>query len=352
MCAEPQPALCEAGGGQGTRGPRTGLATGAVATLGVCTLALAAASYHAGELGGFALGLTVAVLAAALAYRRHTTTRQQLATAERRRAALDAQLAEATGQLATLDAQLCECRRLAAVGTMSAHIAHQLRNPLTSIQLYLQLLADIVGAPPDESSDDASSTSAKDLLDLVLQEVKVLVDITDNYLQYARLPDLRPAPVDVNRTVGDLVRFLRPGAQREGIAVSLHLADGLPEVSADSRLLRLALMNLLRNAVEAMAEGGRLRVKTCRQNGAVAILVSDTGPGIAPADTDRIFEPFFSTKESGAGLGLSLTRQVVAKHGGVIDCESMMGMGTTFVVRLPVAAAWKAASSLPATDKL
>jgi signal transduction histidine kinase len=216
---------------------------------------------------------------------------------------------------------------------MSAQLAHQLRNPLTSMQLYVQLLEDEL-----HGGGDSGPAEALDLLQLVLHELKVLVEITDNYLQYARLPELAPAALDVNRAVGELVRFLRPEASRKGIALSTQFAEGLPPVEADRRLVRFALMNLLKNGVEAMAQGGRLRVKTAQQNGAVEIHVSDTGPGIETSEAEHIFEPFYTTKDSGSGLGLSLSRQIIEKHNGSLTCESMVGVGTTFVVKLPVEA--------------
>ncbi|MBM4040054.1 MAG: sensor histidine kinase, partial [Planctomycetes bacterium] len=94
----------------------------------------------------------------------------------------------------------------------------------------------------------------------------------------------------------------------------------------------------LKNAVEAMGPGGRLRVKTRQENGAVEIHVSDTGPGIPPAELDRVFEPFYTTKESGSGLGLPLSHQIIEKHRGTLTCQSLVGVGTTFTVRLPARA--------------
>jgi signal transduction histidine kinase len=191
------------------------------------------------------------------------------------------------------------------------------------------------------SSERSGPEETLDVVALVLKELRALGEITDNYLQYARLPELSAAPLDINPAVGELVRFLRPEVARKGLALSARLGDGLPAVNADRRLLRLALMNLLKNAVEAMPAGGRLRVKTCQKNGAVEVHVADTGPGIAPSEAERIFEPFYTTKDSGSGLGLSLSRQIVEKHGGSLTCQSMVGVGTTFVVRLPVAATKK-----------
>jgi signal transduction histidine kinase len=306
-------------------------------------LAAAAACVVLGELampqlgGAGTLGLVAGVVVAALGgeflRRRHRQACRRLEAAERELASLREALGEARNQTAKLRGQLGQAERFAAVGTMSAQLAHQLRNPLTSMQLYVQLLEDEL-----HGGGDSGPAEALDLLQLVLHELKVLVEITDNYLQYARLPELAPAALDVNRAVGELVRFLRPEASRKGIALSTQFAEGLPPVEADRRLVRFALMNLLKNGVEAMAQGGRLRVKTAQQNGAVEIHVSDTGPGIETSEAEHIFEPFYTTKDSGSGLGLSLSRQIIEKHNGSLTCESMVGVGTTFVVKLPVEA--------------
>jgi len=258
----------------------------------------------------------------------------------REREALSAELAsarraldEATARVAALARRLDEAKRLATVGTMSAQIAHQLRNPLTSMGLYVQLLGDEV-----RKRHEANDGEAGELLERVLNDLHVMVEITDNYLQYARLPEPVLAPVDVNQTVGGLVNFLRHELERKGVAVSTQLAADLSAVEADRRLLGFAVMNLLKNAVEAMGPGGRLRVKTRQENGAVEIHVSDTGPGIPPAELGRVFEPFYTTKESGSGLGLPLSHQIIEKHRGTLTCQSLVGVGTTFTVRLPARA--------------
>jgi len=303
----------------------------ALACAGIGALAI-------GDLGaagviGLGVGLIVAGVGGGTVRRRHLRVRQRLETAEDDLAALRGSLEETRKEMAALRSHLDDAEHLAAVGTMSAQIAHQLRNPLTSMQLYVQLLEDELG-----KLDSSRSGEAFELLELVLNELKLLVEITDNYLRYARLPELAATTLDVNRTAGELVRFLRHEMARKGVSISTRLADGLPTVMADRRLLRFALINLFKNALEAMGSGGRLRVRTCQRDGAVEIHVSDTGQGIPPSETERIFEPFYTTKDSGSGLGLSLSRQIVEKHQGSLTCESMVDVGTTFIVRIPAGA--------------
>ena len=334
MSAEPDATERRAGESDGEWPAGLGLRwTAALVACGACAAVAGAAFLRLGALGASSLG--VGVVAAGLAggwlrrWRRGMLCRIEAAEAEA--ASLRDSVRQAQSEITALQERLREANRLAAVGTMSAQIAHQLRNPLTSIQLYVQLLEDEL-----RQSSASGSGEALNLVELVLNELKALVEITDNYLQYARLPEPEPAPVDVNRAVGELVRFLRPEFARKGITVSARLPDGLPAVRADRRLLRLALMNLLKNAIEAMGPGGRLRVKTCQQNGSVEIHVADTGSGIAASEAERVFEPFYTTKDSGSGLGLSLSRQIVEKLDGSLTFQSMVGLGTTFVVRLPV----------------
>ena len=282
---------------------------------------------------GLAVGLAAAGVGGGFLRRRNVRVRGRLSATEGDLGSLRGSLDATRRELAAVERRLSDAERLATVGTMSAQIAHQLRNPLTSIGLYVQLVEDeLRELGPGEARE------AVELLGRVLNEQRILVEITDNYLRYARLPDLRPASLDVNRTVGELVRFLRHELEREGIAISTHLGDGLRPILADRRLLRFALMNLLKNAAEAMGAGGRLRLRTAQCNGAVEIHVSDTGPGIAADELDHVFEPFYTTKDAGSGLGLSLSRQIIDKHAGTLTCESMVGVGTTFIVRLPARA--------------
>ncbi|HUT37347.1 MAG TPA: ATP-binding protein [Planctomycetota bacterium] len=346
-------------------------------TAGILLPFLAWAPGHAAPLDGlgaaglallpheWALGL-VAALAAALAcgvlWARCLRARRELRTARAKLASARQALAGARSQAAELMRRLGQAERLGAMGTMSAQVAHQLRNPLTSMGLYLQLLDDEVRklgpdphvAPGRELPDEdgtPNGAEASELLRRALRELATMVEITDNYLQYARLPELTAAPLDVNRTVGELVGFLKHELERHGVAVSVRLAEGLPQIEGDRRLLGFALMNLLKNALEAMGPGGRLRVKTAQENGAVEIHVSDTGPGIPSSDLEHIFEPFYTTKEAGSGLGLPLSRQVAEKHSGSLTCQSMVGVGTTFMVRLPLrGAARRPAGAAPRVD--
>jgi signal transduction histidine kinase len=225
--------------------------------------------------------------------------------------------------------ELLRAERLAAVGRISAQITHELRNPLNSLGLNAELLADELADGPPE---------ARALVGAISREVDRLNAVAEEYLRFARLPRPVKAREDLNDLLGGLLDFVGPEMVAARVGVRRELASGLPPVNADEGQLRAAFLNLLRNSREAMPGGGTVTVRTRRaDDGAVEVEVGDTGPGIAPEDLRRIFEPFFSTKSGGTGLGLAFASQVVEEHGGSIGCESEPGRGTVFRVRLPIA---------------
>src|SRR5205807_8689423 len=227
---------------------------------------------------------------------------------------------------------LLRSERLAAIGRIAAQITHEIRNPLSSISLNAEELGE-------------RAPQARELCEAIVREVDRLTAITEEYLRFARLPKPQMQRADLNDTVRDLLDFVRPELQAAGVSLELSLSPELPRVHADVAQLRQLLLNLIRNAREAMPGGGRLRVATRGGEGAVEIEVRDTGPGIDPARLQRIFDPFFTTKERGTGLGLAMAQEIAQEHGGQLTCESTAGAGTAFTLRLP--AVFEAAS-LPA----
>ncbi|MSP58929.1 MAG: sensor histidine kinase [Myxococcales bacterium] len=225
--------------------------------------------------------------------------------------------------------RLIRSERLAAVGKIAAQITHEVRNPLSSIGLNAELLEE-------ELAGLDASAEARDLVRAIIQEVDRLGEITEEYLRFARLPRPKLEREDVNAIVSSLLVFMREELATRGITVEAHLGEDLPTIPADENQLRQALLNLLRNAAEAMRDGGRLTVVTSAAGAQVRVAIGDTGEGIAPEHRGKIFDPFFSTKEGGTGLGLALTQQIVVEHGGVLEVDSEAGRGTTFTVRLPM----------------
>jgi signal transduction histidine kinase len=233
--------------------------------------------------------------------------------------------------LGTQRDELRRAERLAAVGRISAQITHEIRNPLNAIGLNAELLAEELAELPSPPREAIA------LVEAISREVDRLNGVAEEYLRFARLPRPALGRHDVNEVLSSLLDFLAPELSAAGVAVDRELDARLPAVRADEGQLRAVFLNLLRNSREAMPRGGRVTVRTRRVGDVVEAEVTDTGGGIPPGDLTRIFEPFYSTKERGTGLGLAFTRQVVDEHGGSIRCESALGKGTTFVVRFPVA---------------
>jgi signal transduction histidine kinase len=222
---------------------------------------------------------------------------------------------------------LVRSERLAAIGRIAAQITHEIRNPLSSISLNAEELG--------ERLRGSQEPGAAALCDAIVREVDRLAVVTEEYLRYARLPKPQLVRADVNEAVRDLLDFVRPELTSAGISLEQRLAEDLPEVLADVGQIRQLLLNLLRNAREAMPGGGAVFVGTRYADGDVFVEIRDSGPGIPPERLARIFDPFFTTKERGTGLGLALAQEIAQEHSGQLTASSIVGQGTTFTLRLP-----------------
>jgi signal transduction histidine kinase len=226
--------------------------------------------------------------------------------------------------------ELLRAERLAAVGRISAQITHEIRNPLNAIGLNAELLAEEL-----EGSDAAE---ALNLVAAISREVDRLNGVAEEYLRFARLPRPQLAREDLNEILGSLLDFLAPELSAAGVRLERELDPALPPVLADEAQLRAVFLNLVRNSREAMPGGGMVTVRTRRaEDGSAEAQVRDTGSGIPSGDLSRIFDPFYTTKERGTGLGLPYALRVIQEHSGTIQCDSEPGRGTTFVVHIPPA---------------
>lgn len=227
--------------------------------------------------------------------------------------------------------ELIAAERLATIGKMAAHITHEVRNPLSSIGLNTELLAE------ELERLGADAAEARALVASIAREIDRLGDITEQYLRFARLPAPRRQPEDLPELVKSVADFVRLEVESAGLVLEVD-APPMAPVPLDEAQIRQVLVNLLRNAREATPRGGTIRVAT-RREGEVAVLsVADTGAGVPLDVVPQIFDTFFTTKEHGTGLGLPLVRQIVMAHGGTIEVDSAPGQGTTFLVRLPATA--------------
>jgi len=225
--------------------------------------------------------------------------------------------------------RLIQTERLAAIGRMAAHVTHEVRNPLSSIGLNVDMLGDEIRDAGPES---------KRLLESIQQELERLESITEEYLRLARLPEPTLTPEDPTHLLRDTAEFVQREMTASGVELRLDLAPHLPTVAMDEPQLRQALLNLLRNAREAMPDGGVAKLEATRYDGGVRIQVHDEGAGIAEEEREHVFDLFYTTKERGTGLGLPLTQQIVVAHGGHIVCKPRHPHGTTFEVWLPATA--------------
>jgi signal transduction histidine kinase len=209
-------------------------------------------------------------------------------------------------------------------------LIHEIRNPLSTLSMNLQLLAEDF-----EGADDAKSRRAGRRIETLLAETKRLEILLSDFLKYLKGAKPQLTPVDLNALIGEIAEFIRPEAEKKGITVRTALGVGRPVVQADANLLRQAILNLTLNGCDAMSEGGELALETEAINGAAVACISDTGCGIPPEVLPKIFEPFYSTKPDGTGLGLSVARRIIHAHGGGIEIESEFGKGTRVRLTLP-----------------
>lgn len=231
-----------------------------------------------------------------------------------------------------------EQHRLAALGTMAAGLAHEIRNPLAGIKGAAQYLQSL-------PAEGGAKRHQDEFLDIIVTEVDRLNAVVTGFLDYARHLELRRERVDVNVLVLQVNQLVRAGGLPPGIRLREELGGALPTLDADGDKLRQVLLNLLRNAVQAVGhEGtvvvstrrGQLRLRSGAWSSAVEVVVADDGPGIPKENRDKLFIPFFTTKDTGTGLGLAISQRIARAHEGELEVESRPGEGSRFIVRLPV----------------
>lgn len=241
---------------------------------------------------------------------------------------------EMTGELARTSARVEElhqreierAQQLATVGELASGVAHEIKNPVVGISNGLDLVRRRIGR--DETLEP--------IMDEMSHQLARIELAVRDLLAFARPATPSLAPVDGNQVVERALRLAQPAAERAKVALDFRPHPSLPEIQADEELLHQALVNLVMNAIQATPPRGSVAVSTHVLNGHVHFEVADTGKGIVPDDLDDIFKPFFTTRHSGSGLGLPITREIVERHGGRVEVESRVGRGSTFTVVMPI----------------
>jgi signal transduction histidine kinase len=228
--------------------------------------------------------------------------------------------------LSQVETTLNYSRKLAALGKLSAGIAHEIKNPLNAVMIHLELLKMAVADVP----------AGREHVSVIAAQLRRLDDVVQGFLRFTRPEDLKLQPVAVASLIGDIMPVVKAEADKHGVEVRVDCPADLPAIDADRSVLQQAFLNLALNACQAMARGGRLRIAAARlPDRRLEVVFEDTGVGIAPEHLGRIFDLYFTTKERGSGIGLSMVYRAVQLHDGDIEVQSVPGRGTTFRVILP-----------------
>lgn len=221
-------------------------------------------------------------------------------------------------------------RQYAEIATLAGGLAHEIKNPLSTMSMLLELLAEDLNG--GEAQRDRRMLTK---VQTIQKECRHLEDILNAFLKFARVGELTLTSTDLNVVVTEFIDFFSTEAKEHLVEISPHLASDLPRVALDVSLIRQVLMNLALNAQQAMPNGGLLELQTFARDGRVHLAVIDNGAGMDEKTRSRLFEVFFSTKPNGNGLGLPTVRKIVDAHHGSITCESEKGRGTRFTISLP-----------------
>lgn len=222
--------------------------------------------------------------------------------------------------------RLVRAEKLSAVGEMSASIAHEIRNPLVAIGGFTRYILKRM------SQDDKN----RGYLEIIVKEVDRLENILRGILDFVRLTEIYPTPTDINVIIRQIFEILDLELLEASIEPKQELSDDLPELLIDPDRIRQVLINVSRNAIQAMPESGTLTVRSFQRYGRVVVEVEDTGIGIANAEDPKIFEPFYTSKNTGLGLGLTISSQILKIHGGTISARTGKDRGTVIIIEIPI----------------
>ncbi|MGH2400785.1 MAG: two-component system sensor histidine kinase NtrB, partial [bacterium] len=263
--------------------------------------------------------------------------------------------------LSRMQSTIAYSRKLVALGRLTAGIAHEVKNPLNAMMIHLELLrtkirSGALAAAPQREPVTASgggiglaaatrppllSQPVQGVLqhvEIIESEVRRLDEVVQGFLKFTRPEDLRLQPVSLGALFEEILPVIEPEAEKHNVKVVLDVPASLPDVNGDAAMLRQAFLNLAINACQAMPHGGTLRlVGTPASRERVGVAVEDTGVGIPPEHLGKIFDLYFTTKDHGTGIGLSMVYRIIQMHDGEVEVQSTPGRGTTFRILLPKA---------------
>ncbi len=265
----------------------------------------------------------IGVLTGFLAQRENTQKVQYQKTAQHLEDSY-AKLRHQADLILEIEEQLRRADRLSALGELSAGMAHEIRNPLGSIRGTAEILQD--GIDPQDKRYEFTR--------ILIKEVDRLNKVVQDFLNFARPAAVERGRVDINLALQEVLDLTRQQAVKGGVVLELN-AQQLPLVLGDHEQLKQAFLNLVLNALQAMPDGGRLEVTTRAGDRGVEVVFADTGQGVPQENLERIFNPFFTTRQEGTGLGLAITHRIIQGHGGRIDAQSRLGEGSTFTLVFP-----------------
>jgi two-component system NtrC family sensor kinase len=237
---------------------------------------------------------------------------------------LEARVEQRTRELRTSQARVIRAEKMAAVGRLAGSVAHEVNNPLQAITLHLQLV-----------TDEINSQSAQEQINIVQHELDRISEIVQRLLEFQRPKLARRSRQRIEDLLEEVLALAGKQSQQAGVSIDYHLEDDLMPVLASGDQIKQVFLNLILNAIEAMPGGGKLTIRGRSSDDVVIITFTDTGPGISPEEMNQLFEPFFSTKQSGSGLGLAVSQEIITSHGGLLEVFNHPQSGAVFTVTLP-----------------
>jgi signal transduction histidine kinase len=234
-------------------------------------------------------------------------------------------------------------KQLEALGKLAGGLAHEIKNPLSTIKVNLKLISEELKDPSfaestrvgPEGSDQRLARALRKIT-VIQKEVDRLEQILEGFLHYINIDKLQLASVDINELLSDMVDFYLPQAHSHSITVRQGLYGQPLLCKVDADMLKQAILNLFINAQQAMSDGGELMIRTDRQKDNAIIQISDTGSGIAPDKLPNIFDAYYSSRRRGSGFGLPTVKKIIEAHNGTIAVNSELGKGTSFTIKLPI----------------